>query len=49
MTKTLKEKIRIEDVNLHYGTYHALKNVNLFLPEKAITLKVRGKAYFPMQ
>ena len=37
MTKTLKEKIRIEDVNLHYGTYHALKNVNLFLPEKAIT------------
>ena len=37
MTKTLKEKIRIEDVNLHYGTYHALKNVNLLLPEKAIT------------
>ena len=37
MTKTLKGKIRIEDVNLHYGTYHALKNVNLFLPAKAIT------------
>lgn len=29
--------IDIKDLNLYYGTYHALKNVNLEIPEKAIT------------
>lgn len=31
------EKIKIEGVNLHYGAFHALKDVNLSLPEHAIT------------
>ncbi|MGZ9583215.1 phosphate ABC transporter ATP-binding protein PstB [Paenibacillus marinisediminis] len=29
--------INIENLNLYYGTYHALKNVNLTIPEKAVT------------
>ena len=29
-------KIRIKNVNLHYGEFHALKNVSLEIPEKAI-------------
>ncbi|WP_195571837.1 phosphate ABC transporter ATP-binding protein PstB [Paenibacillus sp. 1001270B_150601_E10] len=29
--------INIEQLNLYYGTYHALKNVNLTIPEKAVT------------
>ncbi|SMG54035.1 phosphate ABC transporter ATP-binding protein PstB [Paenibacillus aquistagni] len=29
--------IHIEQLNLYYGTYHALKNVNLTIPEKAVT------------
>ena len=30
-------KIRIKNVNLHYGAFHALKNVCLEIPERAIT------------
>lgn len=30
-------KITIENVNLHYGNFHALKNVSLEVPEKEIT------------
>lgn len=30
-------KIDIKDMNLHYGSFHALKNVNLSIPEKNIT------------
>ncbi|HEY0827796.1 MAG TPA: ATP-binding cassette domain-containing protein, partial [Bacilli bacterium] len=29
--------IDIERLNLHYGSFHALKNVTLQIPEKAIT------------
>ena len=29
--------IHIEQLNLYYGTYHPLKNVNLTIPEKAVT------------
>jgi len=29
--------INIEKLNLYYGTYHALKNVDLTIPEKAVT------------
>lgn len=31
------EKIRIKNLDLHYGDFKALKNVNLSLPEKEIT------------
>lgn len=30
-------KYKIQDLNLHYGTFHALKNINLKLPENEIT------------
>ena len=33
-TQTL---INIEKLNLYYGTFHALKNVSMEIPEKAIT------------
>ncbi len=31
------EKIKITDLNLYYGEFHALKNVNLAIPEHRIT------------
>ena len=31
------DKISIQDLNLYYGDFHALKSVNLTLPEKEIT------------
>lgn len=31
------DKIKIENVNLYYGDFHALKNVSLNIPEKEIT------------
>ena len=30
-------KYKIQDLNLHYGQFHALKDINLELPEKKIT------------
>ena len=30
-------KYKIQDLNLHYGQFHALKDINLELPEKEIT------------
>ncbi len=33
----LKDKIITKDLNLHYGTNHALKDVNMNIKEKAIT------------
>lgn len=32
-----RAKIKTEDVNLYYGTFHALKSVTLDIPENAIT------------
>ena len=31
------DKITIENMNLYYGDFHALKDVNLKIPEKEIT------------
>ena len=31
------DKMTIKDMNLYYGDFHALKNVNLNLGEKEIT------------
>lgn len=33
----LKPIINIDSLNLYYGTYHALKNVSMTIPEKAVT------------
>ena len=33
----MNHKITIEDVNLHYGSFHALKDINLNIPEREIT------------
>ena len=35
MSETIK--LSIEDMNLHYGTFHALKDINMHIPEKEIT------------
>ena len=31
------DKLILQDVNLHYGDFHALKNISLAIPEKQIT------------
>ena len=31
------EKITVENMNLHYGKFHALKAINLEIPEKKVT------------
>ena len=31
------EKITVENMNLHYGKFHALKDINMAIPEKEIT------------
>ena len=33
----MNDKITIEDVNLHYGSFHALKDITLHIPEREIT------------
>ncbi len=33
----MNTKYKISDLNLHYGTFHALKDINMDLPEKEIT------------
>ena len=30
-------KLLIENMNLHYGNFHALKDINMHIPEKEIT------------
>ncbi len=30
-------KIRVRDLNFYYGKFHALKNINLDVPEKKVT------------
>ena len=30
-------KLSIEDMNLFYGNFHALKDINMHIPEKEIT------------
>ena len=30
-------KILIENMDLHYGSFHALKDINMKIPEKEIT------------
>src|SRR5690554_220203 len=32
-----KAKIEVKDLNLYYGDYQALKNINLIIPEKRVT------------
>ena len=31
------DKMKVEELNLHYGSFHALKNINLPIPEHKIT------------
>ncbi len=33
----MNDKITIENVNLHYGSFHALKDITLHIPEREIT------------
>ena len=35
--KEMSSKFDVENLNLYYGEYHALKNVNMEIPEKQIT------------
>ena len=34
---TSNTKILVENMNLHYGKFHALKDSNMMIPEKEIT------------
>lgn len=33
----MSSKFDVKNLNLYYGEYHALKNVNMEIPEKQIT------------
>ncbi|MGN1015273.1 MAG: phosphate ABC transporter ATP-binding protein PstB [Butyricicoccus sp.] len=33
----MNTKIRVQDLDLHYGSFHALKNINIDLPENEVT------------
>ena len=33
----MAEKFQIKDLNLYYGDFHALKNINMSIQEKEIT------------
>ena len=35
--KEMSSKFDVKNLNLYYGEYHALKNVNMEIPEKQIT------------
>ena len=35
--KTLKPKIEVRNLNFYYGKYHALRSINLTMPEKKVT------------
>ena len=37
------EKITVESMNLYYGKFHALKNINMAIPEKEITAFYRAE------
>ncbi|MCI8631800.1 MAG: phosphate ABC transporter ATP-binding protein, partial [Firmicutes bacterium] len=34
---TAKDKFTIENLNLHYGSFHALKDINMRIPSRNIT------------
>jgi phosphate transport system ATP-binding protein len=36
---SMKPKIEVNDLNFFYGKYHALKNINLRIPEKKVTVR----------
>ena len=38
------DKMTIHNVNLFYGDFHALKNVDLDIPEKKITADLQAAA-----
>ena len=35
--RAAEPKIRVKDLNFYYGAFHALKNVNLDIPERKVT------------
>ena len=37
----MAEKFQIKDLNLYYGDFHALKNINMSIQEKEITAFIR--------
>src|SRR3989344_9587836 len=36
-TEPVKAKLAVKNLNFYYGKFHALKNVNMDLPEKKVT------------
>lgn len=36
-TPPVASKIAVRDLNFYYGKFHALKNINLDIPEKKVT------------
>ena len=35
--QALTQKIRVRNLNFYYGGFHALKNINLEIPEKKVS------------
>src|SRR5882762_6522002 len=49
--ETLAQKIQVKNLNFYYGGFHALKDINLEIPERKVTaymrLKVRSNVDLP--
>ena len=37
-----KSKISVKNLDFYYGKFHALKNINLEIPEKKVTAFITG-------
>jgi phosphate transport system ATP-binding protein len=37
MEENINQKIKIQDLNFYYGSFHALKSINLEIPERKVT------------
>jgi len=37
MNQALTSKISVKNLDFYYGKFHALKNINLEIPEKKVT------------
>ena len=42
---TEKTKISVKDLNFYYGKFHALKSINLQIPENKVTAFKIGRAH----
>jgi len=42
--ETLVQKIQVKNLNFYYGAFHALKDINLEIPERKVTAFIGPRA-----